>query len=348
MAELVDQLARTSGRTNDRAPATAANKASCKSKAIFMVKPELKDPILLAAWPGMGNVALTACYYLISQLKMEFRAEYATSDLFDVDHVAIEGGLAQPFRYPKNQFFVWRNPNGENDLLIFIGEAQPPHGRYNFCRKLIDYAQSEGVSKLFTFAAMATAIELEDDSRVIGVAADKDTLHHLINAEIGVLQSGSISGMNGILLGVAAERKIPGGCLLGEMPAPLMRVPYPKASLAVLEAFGRLTNFEIDLSELQLDVERVGKHLSDALSNLRRLKQEGELEQFEDDETVIPDPVENGKLSAEEKELLETLFEEAKNDRSKAFELKRQLDRLDVFRDYEDRFLDLFKSEEGE
>jgi hypothetical protein len=34
-------------------------------------------------------------------------------------------------------------------------------------------------------------------------------------------------------------------------------------------------------------------------------------------------------------------------DRSKAYELKNELDRLDVFRDYEDRFLDLFKKAES-
>ena len=47
----------------------------------------------------------------------------------------------------------------------------------------------------------------------------------------------------------------------------------------------------------------------------------------------------------EEKDKLERMFEAATNDRSKAFELKNELDRLDVFREYEDRFLDLFKQD---
>ena len=40
---------------------------------------------------------------------------------------------------------------------------------------------------------------------------------------------------------------------------------------------------------------------------------------------------------------IEQLFEQALQDRSKAYELKRELDRLEVFGEYEDRFLDLFK-----
>ena len=311
-----------------------------------MEKSKLNDPILIAAWPGMGHVAVTACYYLIAKLKMEFRAEYHTSDLFDVDHVVIDSGLVQPFRYPKNQFFVWRNPNGGNDLLIFIGEAQPPHGQYNFCRKLIDYAQSEGVSKIFTFASMATPSQLEDESRVIGATTDSETLHLFVRHDVGLLNNGSISGMNGIFLGVAAERKLPGGCLLGEIPQVFANVPYPKASLAVLNVFSKIIEIEIDTAELSVEAEKMQQHLTDVMSQLRRLEQGEKSELGDIEETYIPDPTENGKLSEEEKNRLEALFEEAKKDRSTAYELKRELDRLDVFAEYEDRFLDLFKTDD--
>jgi proteasome assembly chaperone (PAC2) family protein len=314
-----------------------------------MENEKLNDPILIAAWPGMGQVAIAACYYMISKLKMEFRAEYASSELFDADHVVIEAGLVQPFRYPRNQVFAWKNPQGENDLLVFIGEAQPPQGRYDFCRKLVDFAQREGVKKIFTFAAMATNSDLQDESRVVGVATDKDTLHGFLENQIQVLSGGSISGMNGILLGVAAERHLPGGCLLGEMPRMFVNVPYPKASVAVLKAMSEIANIDIDLSELVLESERMEAQLSQMLEQVRRLEQQQrEVEPGESDETFIPDPVENEKLSPEEKQHLEQLFELAEDDRSKAFELKKELDRLDVFRDYEDRFLDLFREEGGE
>jgi hypothetical protein len=37
------------------------------------------------------------------------------------------------------------------------------------------------------------------------------------------------------------------------------------------------------------------------------------------------------------------MFALAEKDRSKAFELKKELDRLGIFKKYEDRFLDLFR-----
>lgn len=48
-------------------------------------------------------------------------------------------------------------------------------------------------------------------------------------------------------------------------------------------------------------------------------------------------------LSLKDEQIIERLFSEAELDRTKAYELKRELDRLDVFPEYKDRFLDLFK-----
>ena len=43
-----------------------------------------------------------------------------------------------------------------------------------------------------------------------------------------------------------------------------------------------------------------------------------------------------------------TLFEAAQKDHSRPYELKQELNRLDLFREDEDRFLDLFKDPEEE
>ena len=55
---------------------------------------------------------------------------------------------------------------------------------------------------------------------------------------------------------------------------------------------------------------------------------------------------EEDRLNSEDRRRIEQLFTQAREDRAKAYELKRELDRLDVFREYEDRFLDLFKKPE--
>ena len=311
-----------------------------------MQQSKLNDPILIAAWPGMGQVAVSACYYMIAKLKMEFRAEYAATELFDADHVVIESGLIQPFRYPKSQIFSFQNKSGDRDLLVFIGEAQPPTGQYDYCRKLVDYAQREGASSIFTFAAMATPSELGDTPRVVGAATDEPTRDLFIDNEVTLLSSGSISGMNGILLGVAAERRIPGGCLLGEMPASCVNVPYPRASLAVLQTFIEMIGIEVDLAELTHEAKRIEAHLSQIIDQIKKVEQKSETSSIDEFEAFQPEPEEEDPLTPDQREQIESLFFAAARDRSKAYELKQELDRLEVFREYEDRFLDLFKDRE--
>jgi hypothetical protein len=62
-------------------------------------------------------------------------------------------------------------------------------------------------------------------------------------------------------------------------------------------------------------------------------------------ETASDTGVEEPRLDPADERKLECLFSEAEQDRSRAYELKAELDRLGVFKDYEDRFLDLFKKQ---
>jgi uncharacterized protein len=301
---------------------------------------KLNHPWLVAVWPGMGNVALSAGYYLLAKLGMHVIAEYEARDLFDVDHVEVKEGIIQAGRRPRNRFFVWTDPNQKHDIVVFLGEAQPPIGKYLFCHKLIEYARELGVERVFTFAAMATQMHPEHRSRVFGAATDNESLEELKRLELEVLEDGHIGGLNGVLLGAAAESSLRGACLLGEMPHIFSQLPYPKASLTILEVFTTITGIELDFTELAEQARIMEQQLGELLS---RVEKEYGAQFATEEEGYSPESTEEEQLGAAEKQRIEGLFEQAEKDRSKAFELKQELDRLRVFKDYEDRFLDLFK-----
>ncbi len=98
----------------------------------------LARPRLVAAWPGMGHVAASAGYYMMAKLGMHLQAELPARELFDVDHVDVKHGIIRTGRLPRSRFFAWHDPGGRHDLVVFIGEAQPPLGKYTFCRGLIE------------------------------------------------------------------------------------------------------------------------------------------------------------------------------------------------------------------
>jgi uncharacterized protein len=305
----------------------------------------LNNPWMVAVWPGMGHVAISGGYYLMAKLGMHLLAELSAQELFDVEHVEVKGGLIHTGRIPRSRFFVWNDPRGKHDIVVFIGEAQPPRGKYAFCLSLIEFARGLGVERVFTFAAMATQMHPKADSRVFGAATDEESLAELKRLELEILEDGHIGGLNGVVLGVAADHGLRGTCLLGEMPHIFTQLPFPKASLAVLEVFTTIADIEIDFTELSEQAREMERKLGELLAQVERAY-EHEQQVPTEEETVSRSPAEEERLRPGVRRRIEQLFEQAKQDRSYAYELKRELDRLNVYPEYEDRFLDLFKKSE--
>ena len=59
-----------------------------------------------------------------------------------------------------------------------------------------------------------------------------------------------ISGLNGLLLGVAKERGMEGVCLLGEVPSYASKLQNPMAALAIINALQELLGININTEEL--------------------------------------------------------------------------------------------------
>ena len=298
---------------------------------------------LVAVWPGMGNVAMTAGYYLLSKLGMSQTGEYSPIEFFDIGHVKVHRGLIRLGQRPRTRFFSWRNPNDGQDLVVLFGESQESDRRYLFARNLIEQAKSLGVDRVITFAAMATEMHPEAESRVFAAATDEESLQMLNGHDVIFLDDGNIGGMNGIMLGAAQEAGLSGICLLGEMPHIFAQFPFPKASLAVLQVFNSLAGIEMDLAELEQQSEKMERQLGEILSHVEQAITRGETPE----EDFLPESEElELYLKPEDEQRIEELFESSSKDRSQAYLLKQELDRLGIFPEYEDRFLDLFKQEE--
>lgn len=305
---------------------------------------EKNQPLLVAVWPGMGQVALTAGYYLMSKLQMHEVDPIPARDLFDIEYVEVKDGLIKSGAIPRNRVFLWKDPKQSRDIIVFIGEAQPPAGKLAFCGRLLEYAESLGVRRVFSFAAMATSSLPCDAWRVYGVSTHAEGLDDLRRRKVEILAEGQIGGLNGVFLAVAAERGMRGVGLLGEMPAFAAQFPFPKASRNVLDVFSQMAGVEIDLKELDEYGRAMESQLTKVVEQVqKKLKQKERPSEEEEEAPEFEIPAPQPALTDADRRRIEGLFEQAKRDRTKRFELKRELDRLGVFAEHEDRFLDLFK-----
>lgn len=302
----------------------------------------LQDPWLIAAWPGMGSVALAAASHLVAKLGAREVDVVAPGEHFDVTGVTIEGGVARRAAPPKSALFAAPAAGRAGpDLLLYVGEAQPSSRGYEFCHRLLDRALARGARRIVTFAAMATPLHPAADPRVFGVASSAALLPVLARNEVAVLAEGQISGLNGVLVAAAAERGLEAFCLLGELPFFAVGIPNPKASLAVLRAFGRISGLEVDLAELEAQAQLVERGLVEFLEREARVEGREPAEAGEEPSEPEPEGPSKAVLAR-----IEDLFRRARADKSQALRLKSELDELGLFRRYEDRFLDLFKREE--
>lgn len=287
-------------------------------------------------------MAVTAAVYLLSKLKMRQIDEFDANDLFELEEAEVDGGLVHAASLPRSRLFLAEDAAPGLDIVVFIGEAQPPTGKYGLCRRLLGAARKLGVTKVVCFAAWSTGMEPTLVSRVRGVATAEAGLSELRRRGVAVVDRGRISGLNGVLLAAASELGLPGVGLLGEMPAMAHQLPYPAASAAVLRVFRDMSGVPLELDELEHSGRRTQEQLASAYwQAIQAIAEEGG-EQVEET-PMSPRPVTAERPPQEPPNRIEELFVRAARDRTKAFELKVELDRLGLFRQYEDRFLALFK-----
>jgi uncharacterized protein len=294
------------------------------------------SPSMLAAWPGMGNVGLIAMDYLRRKMNALLLAELDMSPFFIPDSIIVKNGIAQLPEIPSSVFHYTTNP----DLIVFESNAQiSGKDSITIIKMILDVAQQFRVSRIFTAAALAQPVSFQAASDVLAACSSPAHLEAIRHAGIVPMPDGYIAGLNGLLLGVAASRSIDAACLLATMPSYAANMPYPKASLEIVKLFCRLLSLSVDLDELNANVTEMDRQLTAIEERIRQLFP-AEKEQDEE----MPD-IDEEKVPHYIMEKIERLFKKVELDRSTAPELKRELDKWNLYKLYENRFLDLFEDD---
>ncbi len=243
-------------------------------------KPKLDRPDLLVAWPGIGNVGLIAIDSLRGMLNAEELGEIEPWDFFYPRAASIKNGELAELEFPRNKFYFKKT--SRRDLIFFIGEEQPAQGRgqyaeggkaYQMANLVLDVATKFGCRRVYTSGAAVAPIHHSMKSRVWVAPNNRELLYEVKRYENAILMSeiegrgegGNITGLNGLLLGVARKRGLEGICIMGEVPIYLqgLPVPYPKASMSVLEALTWNLGIEVDMTDMGKIVQRAETGIED-------------------------------------------------------------------------------------
>jgi hypothetical protein len=291
-------------------------------------------PLVLAAWPGMGNVGLITVDYLRSKLNARPFAEIDMTPFFIPDSIVVKNGIAQFPDMPTSVFYYSKNP----DIILFESNAQVAgKDGITIIKKILEVITRFQVNRIFTFAAFAQPVSYREPPQVYITCNADGLLHKLERFNVIPMPDGNIAGLNGLLLGVAASQRIEAGCLLGTIPSYAMNFAYPKASLELIRAIAHIEKLTINTDDLREGVDEMDQQLANIEERIREyfpsVNKEENDEMAAIDEEKVPHYV---------MEKIEQLFIEARKDRARATELKKELDRWSLYELYENRFLDLF------
>jgi hypothetical protein len=309
-------------------------------------RPKLKKPYMIVAWPGMGEVAFKAASYLVEKLKAEEFAAIPAEEFFYLTGSVIKEGILSVPDLPLGKFYFWKNKTGINDLIVFISNAQPDLAKAEeYSKRILYVAKLFKVDTLVGFASMPLPIDHTQNPAVWFAATHPQIRESLKKYNLNILNEGQVSGMNGLFLGIAKQEGFKGFCLLGEMPLYTIQIENPKAAQAVLTVFSKIYDIKIDFAGLQEQVHAIEVEINKLMDYLKTGTpgqptpiNEEEIEKIKRALSQLT------KLPASVKERIEKLFAEATSDLKKAHELKAELDKWNVYKDYEDRFLDLFRN----
>jgi uncharacterized protein (TIGR00162 family) len=226
---------------------------------------------MICGFPGSGYVGKLAIDHVIGELESIHLADiYSTS--FPPQVVIKSTGTVELM---KNIIYYVKNTGGKHDFLFLTGDAQPVSSKVEYLlgEEIIKIAKNFDVSQIITLGAYITGMFVETP-RIFGVATDEDGLKLLNSFDISKIDNGSISGMNGILLGIGKINNVKGISLLGETSGYVIDANASKYILKKLLA----------IVGLDISMEDMDKKAKDTIMLIKSIEQRiGEKNSLSDD-----------------------------------------------------------------
>jgi len=200
---------------------------------------------MVCGLPDSGNVAKLVIEQLVKQLKAEKFSEIYSNSLPPRVRIREDGTVD----VMKHSMFFWKDGGGK-EVVFYTGDAQPsnPEAAYALADKALEIGQNLGADTVLTVGAYITG-EVSREPRVFGTATDKELLRELEAIGVSQINEGSVTWMNGLLVGLSKLRNMKAIFISGETSGHIVDA---RAARAVLQVLSKKLGIPIDLTELDL------------------------------------------------------------------------------------------------
>ncbi len=214
--------------------------------------PELRDPILIAAFEGCndaGEAATAAVAHLADVWAAEPIAAMDPEEFYDFQvnrpRVVTEGNQRR-IVWPTTRLLLARRTGFERDVVLVEG-IEPSTRWRTFTIELLDYAEQLGVTTFVTLGALLADVPHTRPIPVTATSEDNDVIHRY-DAESSKYEGPT--GIVGVLADAASRAGLPALTCWAAVPHYAGSPPSPKATLGLLGKLESLFNVSIPLGDL--------------------------------------------------------------------------------------------------
>lgn len=236
-------------------------------------KQKITSPILIEGLPGIGNVGKIVVDYIIEELKAEKIMDFFSYCLPNSVFVNEENLVSLP------RLELYYAKQKGQDYLFLSGDVQPAteEGSYSFTELILDIAEKHKCKEIITLGGIGLA-EIPVKPDVYCAANDAKFVTKFIKAgakkEVyGVV--GPIMGVSGLLVGLAAQRKINATALLAETLGHPMYLGIKEAKVSI-EIISKVYGLKISTKELDKEIKAMesedGEEHDSKISAIQKLK----------------------------------------------------------------------------
>ena len=234
----------------------------------------LDGKTVIIGFPGMAFIGKMTAEVLIDKLGLQDTATIYTIDSPGV--VPVDSGILKP-----PLIKLYSKP--DSPIAVVTSDFQPrsDEGMNRVAHQILKYISSKGASSIL--AAAAFVKPSVEEKRVVYVASSNEEKLKSFEALGCVRMDGGISGLNGLIPGIAPAYGMDGAVLLGETSELFVAgnlVDY-RGVACVVEVISKAFNLKVDLSDIIEKAAMIEKRVREAIEEevKRKLKSE-EREEF--------------------------------------------------------------------
>ncbi|GAC1567356.1 MAG: PAC2 family protein [Ktedonobacteraceae bacterium] len=234
----------------------------------YLKKPELRSPVVIAAfsgWNDAAEAATTAIKFLLDRWKTIRIAEIEAEEFYVFTEtrptVQAKKGLVRAINWPSNQFYAYVDPIWERDVILYVG-TEPQLKWKTFTATFLEVSKRFNASEVLLLGAFLANIPHSIDVPVTGYTSTQEMLDRLHEIDVQGSRYEGPTGITGVLHDAFTRAKIPVSSLWAAAPHYLVATPNIKVTAALLTYLNTFLAFDLDISDFQSDAIRFEEQIS--------------------------------------------------------------------------------------